>query len=449
MHHVFFPTLIKPFIVIAFWVAFNEAFETGRSGLESMALAADGVPAPFMQAKHVLTLTRHHDASRSESNPLSLRKMDEVDGARHNASLTSALKGQLYLADITFGTKTFQVAVDTGSSDAWLIGKNFQCINVTTGIKEPQGNCGFGPPYTPSPTFRQIQNQVRNITYGGGESVAGTVGREVVTFAGITVTDQEVAVVDSAVWHGDGVSSGLIGLALPATRSQSAETNTEKNATQMVYTPIITNMFAQGITPQIFSLAIDRSAVPSNGGILAIGGLPVGYEEANFTTTPFRQSSTSQGYHSYIITISGFTYRVDYRTAEPQPEMASSDGPTTNNSVVDAIVDSGTTFIKAPTAIANAVNALFDPPATYSVDRGIYLVNCSAKPPYLGINIASTTFSINSEDLILAAGQGDCMSGVNDAGNRDSILGDVFLKNVLAVFDIGAREMRFAAREDH
>ena len=42
-----------------------------------------------------------------------------------------------------------------------------------------------------------------------------------------------------------------------------------------------------------------------------------------------------------------------------------------------------------------------------------------------------------------------CLSGVQDGGELGSgsfILGDVFLKNVLAVFDVGEVEMAFSSR---
>ena len=50
--------------------------------------------------------------------------------------------------------------------------------------------------------------------------------------------------------------------------------------------------------------------------------------------------------------------------------------------------------------------------------------------------------------MILPNGRGTCIPGVSDAGAAGfSILGDVFLENVLAIFDVGASEMRFAVRE--
>ena len=51
------------------------------------------------------------------------------------------------------------------------------------------------------------------------------------------------------------------------------------------------------------------------------------------------------------------------------------------------------------------------------------------------MSVGGQFFYINSLDMMLETGL--------------AVLGDVFLKNVLAVFDVGAGEMRFAAREDY
>jgi Eukaryotic aspartyl protease len=50
-----------------------------------------------------------------------------------------------------------------------------------------------------------------------------------------------------------------------------------------------------------------------------------------------------------------------------------------------------------------------------------------------------------------ANGTDVCISSIYNGGNSSDqstyILGDAFLKNVVSVFDVGAAEMRFAARE--
>lgn len=56
---------------------------------------------------------------------------------------------------------------------------------------------------------------------------------------------------------------------------------------------------------------------------------------------------------------------------------------------------------------------------------------------------------VNPFDLISDEGDDICVSGIQDAGdlpNAPSILGDVFLRNVLAAFDWGELEMHFSGR---
>jgi hypothetical protein len=53
--------------------------------------------------------------------------------------------------------------------------------------------------------------------------------------------------------------------------------------------------------------------------------------------------------------------------------------------------------------------------------------------------------------MILDAGDGTCITGIDDGGSAGSlfILGDTFQKNVVSIFDVGAVEMLFAPNEDY
>ena len=341
-----------------------------------------------------------------------------------------------------------------GSSDTWLAGTGFQCVNVTTSAPEPESACLFGSTYNISSTFTEIPNENFNITYADGEFLTGIFGYEHVTVAGITVANQQVAVVDYGAWFGDGISSGLIGFAFPAITSAYAGDNPtlDSAATQIIYNPVFSNMYTEGNVAPLFSLAIDRG---TSGGLIAIGGLPPVIFLPIFASAPFQYLTMEDAdapapvpqYQFYTITTNGFAYKDSEKTQWTLPNFPNPFGPPTNASQVQVIVDSGTTLVYLPTGIADAVNALFDPPAVYSEDEGAYVVDCSAEAPEFGVTIGSQTFFINGQDLILSNGDGTCISGVDDAGDSLSILGDVFLKNVLAVFDVGASEMRFAARE--
>jgi len=212
-----------------------------------------------------------------------------------------------------------------------------------------------------------------------------------------------------------------------------------------LYNPIFFQMVSDGLVPDLFSLAIERD-ISGAAGYLALGGLPPVSIDGPFASTPllvFTYEGTSYGYLYYTINIDTILLH-----GKPLPGSGGTG--------VQYIVDSGTTLNYFPTSAANAFNAAFDPPAVYS--GGAYYVACNATRPALDIVIAGKTFDHNPLDLILLLGQDGqgndvCISGVSDGGSDPAqdvyILGDTFQKNVVSVFDIGAAEMRFAAREHY
>lgn len=103
-----------------------------------------------------------------------------------------------------------------------------------------------------------------------------------------------------------------------------------------------------------------------------------------------------------------------------------------------------------PYNLARDINGLFDQPASYIQEQGLWEVPCNATAPTLGFIINRSNFYISAQDLILAREQasdestGLCITGIQATFAGPAILGDVFLRNVVAVFDVGASEMRFA-----
>lgn len=199
-------------------------------------------------------------------------------------------------------------------------------------------------------------------------------------------------------------------------------------------------MYTQGLVAPLFSLAILRD-ISGPSGYLSLGGTPPVDYVGGFTSTPI-----------LVTSITGFPKGYDFYTIKVDSIKLG------KNKLAGGtyIVDSGTTLNYVPTPIANKINKAFSPPAVYDDDQGAYVVDCKAKAPSLGINIAGTVFYTNPLDMILLAGTDDngndvCISGIDDGGNDPTedvyILGDVFQKNVVSIFDIGATEMRFAARE--
>ena len=420
--------------------------------------------SPNLVAKDVLTMRRSGKRSKSSAYLNSIRRTIPASGYYGIAPIYSIELGEEFLTTVKWAGKPFTVILDTGSSDTWLVQQGFECVDALTSNKIPQSTCDFGPAYPHDRNFSVIDSQNFNTTYGDGEFVTGKMGYESVSLAGITVPQQEVAVVNYAGWFGDKTSSGLVGLAFPAITSAFAgnDPTADSSATQKVYNPLFTNMYQQGRVAPVFSIAIERY---NNTGVLALGGLPPVLSTPPFASTPFQyltlDGPTRTKYQFYIISV-GVSYANAHKTSWSHPSVLNdSSGPLSalatrsdhrpsSRPAINAsqsfqmIVDSGTTLIYLPDGISRAVNKLFSPPANFSGTDGVYYVSCGAKPPDLSINIGGMPFKVDKRDLILPNGDGTCVSGVNDAGDFIGILGGVFLKSVVAVFDVGAAQMRFA-----
>jgi aspergillopepsin I len=162
---------------------------------------------------------------------------------------------------------------------------------------------------------------------------------------------------------------------------------------QIIYSPIINTMYTEGLIPPLFSLAILRN-VSGPAGYLALGGLPPINFVQNFTSTPI-----------LITIITGYPKTYDFYTINICGAILN--GKTLENSggnSIQYIVDSGTTLNYFPTKVAYEINNAFRPRAVYSADDGAFLVNCNAKPPTFGINIAGVVLYTNPLDMILHAG---------------------------------------------
>jgi hypothetical protein len=170
--------------------------ERRAAQLQSVALQAFQEPSPDVVTPNYLPLTRG-DAKSNSFNTLSAlqqgRTIEDVERLVRRQSGASApltsLGGIEYLVDITFGTETVSVILDTGSSDTWLIQSGFTCTD-SSGATQPASSCQFGPTY--NGTYTVIPDENFSISYGDGEFVTGTIGTQDITVAGITVPKQTV-----------------------------------------------------------------------------------------------------------------------------------------------------------------------------------------------------------------------------------------------------------------
>ncbi|KAF7957851.1 hypothetical protein EAE96_003420 [Botrytis aclada] len=370
-------------------------------------------------------------------------------------------KGHDWYTELEVEEQTYPVVIDTGSSDTWIVKPNFTCLNYGTGAPTSQSACLFGPGYAPDSGFKPIPNQHFNTTYASGENLKGTFGLVDVILGGISVNAQ-IATVDTAAWLGDGTTSGLLGLAYPSiTAAFNGTTFENDNAeTQLPYDPIFTTMYKKHLVPPIFSLALSR---PSNrighgNGYLALGGLPPIASYGAWAVSPIQIVAIGEGYiqgalpwpqhQVYTLTPDNFIYPGSQRQ-KWNPKHWSPLSMPNSSSQVQLFIDSGTTLIFLPNSISSALAALYKPPAIYNADLFAYSVPCNAKVPYFAVIIGGVSFPVDPRDMVQDdnTGTGNCVAGVSDGDPFDFYtLGDVFLKNVVVVFDVGASQLKFRSR---
>jgi hypothetical protein len=376
--------------------------------------------------------------------------------------LTATEFATIFDIEVKFGNQSFLLQLDTGSSDTWVVQTGYECFNATDMTQQlPQQACTYATTtYDISNTFEQIQNQTFGVQYGVGIAT-GIVGYEEVTLGGITIQRQEVGIVNKATNPGDGMNSGLVGFGYPALTSAHAGTTVANDSSSLLlnrirYNTLFTNMYEQGLVDPYFTLAISR--IPYNvssgsGGYLGLGSFPPVAHNSTFATAPVEITNTiPASFTNGTKEITEWTLTVD------SIKYGDNQSLFTNSTPFQAVVDSGNAFNILPLEMADAINKAFTPPAVTDTSaqigsgQGIYVVDCNAIPPTFGVTIGGQTFYHNGLDLILPYGNSTCISTIGavvpTAGISLAFLGDAFLKNVVAVFDFGKNEMRFAARND-
>lgn len=206
-----FTMLPRAIILLAAFLLVPQMIEA--KGITVTSPTAIQPASPNIAVSNILTLNKK--VSHKGYNQRSAAYQMGVIRTTASSKLVSLLCGQEFATSIKVGTQTFDVIVDTGSSDTWVVETGFECADVSDSAPLPESDCAFGPTYSIDRTFSKIPDVHFDIEYGDGEFLSGIFGFEEVTLAGLTVK-QQIAVVNFAAWEGDGTTSGLTGLAYPA-----------------------------------------------------------------------------------------------------------------------------------------------------------------------------------------------------------------------------------------
>ncbi|KAJ9641322.1 uncharacterized protein PV06_08619 [Exophiala oligosperma] len=408
----------------------------------------------------------------SVSAALNIPAVAELHTTRHStnstlrnftAKLQANAYGTTFAVNVTLGGgQTFPLLVDTGSSDLWVVQNDWICVNDTSNAILPREDCGLGPEmYHPDSTFQEVPDEFYGEIMGNGRQ-SGILGKEDVTIGGATVKGQTIGVANVSSNPLDGTASGIFGLAYPVWTSAHPgsvlnQSNNTYDYDRVIYSPFFNSLYEEGQCEPYFSLALERIPLgdaSGPGGYLTFGSLPPVRHSANFSVAPVQNTPLPVNITNNKAQPSWWSVNIDSVVYGPGDD--SSDNLTTNSTQFLAVVDSGNWFNFLPNNLADLINSRFSPPAVLDPTSypPTYKVACNASAPTLGFSIGNQTFFHDGRDLILDMGGDSCVSslisfaGVSYEGVQlhGGIVGASFLKNVVAVFDFGKTEMRFAAR---
>lgn len=121
------------------------------------------------------------------------------------------------------------------------------------------------------------------------------------------------------------------------------------------------------------------------------------------------------------------------------------------------IVDSGYSTNVLPPSLVDRFYDAFDerprPIEFPKIDATMFGCPCDVNVPDFGVKIGGKVLKTSRESILVSRvnttidGVAMCMLGIQPGIERAGALGDPFLSGVVAVFDVGSSEMRFAQRD--
>uniref|UniRef100_A0A914DTF0 Peptidase A1 domain-containing protein n=1 Tax=Acrobeloides nanus TaxID=290746 RepID=A0A914DTF0_9BILA len=343
-----------------------------------------------------------------------------------------------YVGNITIGTpeQTFQVIMDTGSSNLWIpdmkCGTNGTCgsfcydnaflcealcltsccqSNETT---SPQ-RCGGKHFFDSSKSSSYVANgKTFSVQYGTG-SCEGFLGVDTVRLGDKgtnqlvipTTTFGQATAIDS-FFEQDSDIDGIIGMAFQSL----AEDN--------VVPPLINAINQHLLDEPLFTVTLFEKGMQDNvpGGVFTYGA-------------------------TY------FQYGIDQIVVGSSEHDCTTDYDQYGNQLCPwtTISDTGTSFIGGPQASTD--DFADEAGASWDEDDEVYYIDCNAKGADMVITISGTKYTIPAKELIVNAGNGKCYWAFFPMGESDGfapnwIFGDPFIRQYCHVFDLGESRIGFA-----
>lgn len=324
-----------------------------------------------------------------------------------------------YLVQVSIGTpaQNLMLDFDTGSADLWVFS-----TGLTSSLQKNHNI--FNP--AKSSTYKALSGENWNISYGDGSMASGTCGSDVLNVGGLSVKGQTVELATKlSTMFAQGTGDGLLGLAF-----SSINTVTKRGQPDPAPTPV-ENLISQGLIPADMSLFTSAFYGERDGqdSFYTFGYVDQDLVDASGADIAYTDIDNSQGFwmfdsESYVV-----------------------NGMTSQQSGNKAIADTGTTLALVSDEVCEVLYNQI-PGATYDMTQQGYVFPTSVTAddlPDFSVAVGDTQFTIQKEALAFAlADDSHWYGGVQSRGtNPFDILGDVFLRNIYAIWDVG--NARFGA----
>ncbi|KAL7933839.1 putative aspartic protease [Trichoderma chlorosporum] len=383
------------------------------SSLAIVAAATTALASPVKPSAKVATIpVKRVNNVKSLKNVVQKgqARLNKVNGIKNAVGVVDASSGSVtnedvtYVASVTIGGSSYDLIVDTGSSNTW---------------------CGAGDSCEPSGSGKASGGSV-SVSYGSG-SFSGKEYKDTVSFGGLTVSSQSIGSATQSSGF-DGVD-GIIGFG-PVDLTEDTVSGLSTVPT------FLDNLYNQGsISTEVLGVSFkpeSGSDSDDTNGELTLGGTDSSKYTGSLTYFPTLTSGDASAY--WGISIASFTY-----------------GSTSLATSASGIVDTGTTLIYIPT---KAYNAFLSATGGKTDNNSGLAVFSKAPTSNFNIKFGSTTYSLTPSQYLVPTAQyefygltsGKYYAWINDGGSSgvDVIIGQKFLENYYAVFDTTNSRIGFA-----
>jgi len=302
-----------------------------------------------------------------------------------------------YFVEVGFGSaaKPLYMLLDTGAGTTWVMGSS--CKSKACGM-----HSSYGP--EDSKTYRENPKEF-SISYGSG-NVSGVLAADTLSIAGLKL--------DMTFGVATGTSDDFTNFPFDGILGLSLAKGTTDNFMDVVKKQNL-------VKSNIFGVALNRASDGPNTGEVTFGTTNPAKYAGDISYTAVKESAHGDW-------------------AVPMDDM-SYDGKKAGLGGSLAYVDTGTTYVFGPPANVSALHRQI--PGAKSDDGVMWKVPCADAKP-LEVSFSGVSYSISPKDWLSGAGgSGDCTSNIVgfEVVKDQWLFGDVFLKNVYAVFDMDQRRL--------